>query len=88
MFALCAAAAHPEAHAPERGHRAGALQPLHMGPPASQLMLLAARNESVATPTNGSSNRSRHELPPMDMEKAERVREALRHLHNWSQHLQ
>ena len=88
MFALCAAAAHPEAHAPERGHRAGALQPLHMGPPASQLTLLAARNESVATPTNGSSNRSRHELPPMDMEKAERVREALRHLHNWSQHLQ
>jgi transporter family-2 protein len=27
------------------------------------------------------------ELPPLDMEKAERVREALRHLHNWSQHL-
>ena len=87
MFALCAAAAHPEGHPPERGHRASALQPMSVGSPASQLTLLAVRNESVATQTNGSSNRSRMELPPLDMEKAERVREALRHLHNWSQHL-
>ena len=60
---------------------------MSVGSPASQLTLLAVRNESVATQTNGSSNRSRMELPPLDMEKAERVREALRHLHNWSQHL-
>ena len=89
VFVLCTAAAHPDGRSPASGHSASALQPSSaVSPTASQQVLLAQGEQPVA-PRANISNHSRleFEVNHSSKLKVERVREALRHLHNWSQHL-